>query len=374
MDKTVGVIPTFGLRRGIVALGTITAIGSMLVTACTDVASDGVDDPAVAGLIAAALETRAFGEEYGDPGEWFTFIVSATISDDRIIVADMSPPFLRVWDSAGRLEALMAEEGQGPHEVSLVHGVAATGDTIGISHQGRLMTWTRDGAPISNHVIGPARSVAVTTGCGGHWYVYGPHLSQQALESTEPYGWLHLIRMDRQEGSMRTLAYDTVAVARRGFGKLTLAATERHLAWFHENGDPPTLTFFDCGSEGRLVARWRKPYSELTQLGDVSGTGRDEDNRYEIHSNTAVHGGLAVVGPYVLIAQFAFDDNRLHTTFFHLVSEVGERVATVAVPGRFRLFDADEEVGILMGTSEPFPQLFIIPTADLLDAIAGSVS
>lgn len=350
------------------------ALVTITFAACTDTASDGAGDAAVARLITDAMEATAIGEEYGDPGEWFSFIVAATLSGNRVIVADMAPPFVRVWHSTGRLEALMAEKGQGPHEVSGVHGVAATGNTVGVSSQGRLITWSRDGAPIANHFVGPSRSVAVTNGCGGHWYIYGPHLSQHAVGSTEPYGWLHLVRLDPQGANMSTLAYDTVAIARRGFGKLVLAATDRHLAWFHENADPPAMTLYDCGSEGRLVARWSKPYSELTQLGDVFGTGGDRGGPYQVRSETAVHGGLAVAGHHVLIAQFAFDDERAHTTFLHLVSRDGEPVAQVAVPGRFRLFDADEEAGILMGTSEPFPQLFIVPTAALIQAMVGSAS
>lgn len=107
--------------------------------------------------------------------EAFRRILDAQLTPDgRFIVAlDASPPFVRVFNPDGSLEAALVPRGQGPGEAESPEALAVSNDRILVLEPSRASVLTLDGELVEDRPI-DFWPTSAARGCADNFLVYGP--------------------------------------------------------------------------------------------------------------------------------------------------------------------------------------------------------
>ncbi len=178
--------------------------------------------------------------------EAFRRILDAQLTPDgRFVVAlDASPPFVRVFNPDGSLEAAFLPRGEGPGEAESPEALAVSNDRILVLEPGRASVLTLDGELVEDRPI-DFWPTSAARGCADGFLVYGPGAyddgsivwlrSFQALEET-PVSIL--------EGASPA---EVSAYRSRDRGRPSRLARAGGLAVLHHDGrDPPETFTLSC--------------------------------------------------------------------------------------------------------------------------------
>lgn len=283
-----------------------------------------------------------------------------TESGDHVVVLDFAPPFVKVFRRNGTLRTAFGRSGGGAGELRGTAALAVAGDSLLLlaDGAGRLMTFDLDGT-LQNTALSPdVRVLAATSACGSDWVIYGP----RRKESYGRGSWLHRLRFPASDSLVVTHAYtDSLAspLIPGGIAFGLVSDTTGSVAW-HTLGENEQLIRWSCDDAEPSLAHQGKravhPVVNAAKGGGLQVTGR-ADGRF-LAGAVSVSGGT-VVGEGILT-----DGAASATELTYLPR--GGTPQKVVLPGSFVLRDSRPGVGVLMSTSDPVPQVFLVPEPDIL--------
>lgn len=282
-------------------------------------------------------------------------VASARFVGTHLVALDIMPPFVKVYDSAGRFVHAFGEKGDGPREIGNPIAIAAVGDSalMTADFDGRLITWGLDGTVLAEHHLEGFRPMTMVS-CGSTLLLYGP--GEIAGGRTT---WLRTF-----EGGVLSnsglLADSVVRGQPLGYGgrPYGLIADDDEFALRHEFGPTPRLLTGKCSDPGTLhpvadllpIPPRATPQGGAVQAGPPDrpaavGLGRVD--------------GFLVLGNYFRSGAPTLAD----TTIIEVIGD--ERRDTVLIPGRVILQDSRRGYGLLLSTSDPEPALIVVREADI---------
>jgi hypothetical protein len=201
--------------------------------------------------------------------------------------------------------------------------------------------------------------LSATAGCAGDWVVYGPRF----LRGSHAPTWLHRIRIgaagavasrDELRDSLASemlpqgVAYGLTTDTGRALAWHTLGAKRLLAAW--SCGDvPPRIVVYGNGSQGAAKIRRQ-------------GGGM----RMEIGPGARARGGTAAVPGGIVVAEQVLGRDAGSVRTELILMRADGSSSTVSVPGRYALRDSRAGTGVLVSTTDPVPQVFLVSEADLL--------
>ena len=302
-------------------------------------------------------------DEHAPPEGTLGLIVAARVTEGgrHVVVLDFVPPFVKVFDGGGRLQHAFLKSGQGPGEARHPIALAVSGDSAVLvaDATGRLMVFGLGGELRTEGVVPQLAPLAAAPGCEGDWVVYGPRFVHGSHTPT----WLHRIRFGAA-GSVasRDALPDSLAseMLPQGVAYGLTADAGRAVAW-HTLGAKNLLAAWPCGDAPPQILA-----SASRSEGAAKIRRHGRGLRMEIGPGARARGGTAAVPGGVVVAEQVLgkDAGSVRTELTLLRRDGGSR--TVSVPGRYALRDSRTGTGVLVSTTDPVPQVFLVSESDLL--------
>jgi hypothetical protein len=292
-------------------------------------------------------------------------ITVARLSENgrHVVILDFVAPYVKVFDGTGRFERAFLHSGSGPGEARFPLALAVSGDTtiFVADASGRLMVFGMDGVLRREATDTRMQVLAATSGCSGDWVLYGPKFGSSAAKPT----WLHRLRVGAGGGVASTdVLQDSVAydILPHGVAYGLVSDARGALIW-HTLGPERLLASWVCGGASPVAARDDRGPGEKTMAHREAG-----GVRMEIRAGSRFRGGIASVPGGVVIAEHVTGrEPGSATTALTLRRQDGTR-RTISVPGSYTLRDSRPGVGVLISTTDPVPQVFLVSERDLLAA------
>lgn len=343
-----------------VRLGSLLGALLLLVVACSP--DHQPPEEAVRALLDPArhpIHVGAESQESRDAAIGTVVAARVTESGEHVVVLDFAPPFVKVFRRDGTLRAAFGRRGGGAGELKGATALAVAGDSLVLVADGsqRLATFDLDGNLRSTALSPGVRVLAATSTCGEDWVVYGPRMK-------ESYGrgsWLHRLRFAAPDSVVVTHAYsDSLASplipSQVAFGLVSDASSA--VAW-HALGENGQLLRWDCDEAAPVLAHQGKravhPTVAQAEGGGIQVRGRP-DGRFL--------AGIVRVGAGTVVGEGILSDGASPAT--ELTYLRGDTTRSVTLPGALVLRDSRPGVGVLLSTSDPVPQVFLVPEPDIL--------
>jgi hypothetical protein len=288
-------------------------------------------------------------------------VVSARVTDGgrHVVVLDFVSPFVKVFDGGGRFQAAFLEKGGGPGEARQPSALAVAGDSLVLVADGTqgLSLFDLAGGVRGHARVSGLLPLAAASACPGEWLLYGPRMERGSrLVAT----WLHRVRFVGTDSvEVRSMLPDSLPGRLPTGLAYGLVADGDGAVVRHTLGTRPRLLRLSCaGGEPRLLHE-----------GEPLGTrGESPGGKRTVQTSLApgmrAPGGVAAVEGGVVFAEKVYVDAGRSRLDLTLLGAGGER--TLSLDGDYVLQDSRPGVGVLIGTSEPFPQVFLVKPADFI--------
>lgn len=286
-------------------------------------------------------------------------VVGARVTDGarHVVVLDFVAPFVKVFDGAGRFQAAFLEKGGGPNEARQPSAMAVAGDSLVLVADGTQGLTLFD---LAGQVRGHARvpgllPLAAASACPGEWLLYGPRMQPGRLVAT----WLHRVRFAGGDSvEVRSAIEDSVPARLPSGLPYGLVSDGAGAVVRHTLGSRPRVMRLSCaGGEPRLL-------HEGEPLAPPPGSGGGRTVQTSVTPGMRAPGGVAALARGVVFGEkviLGHGRTRLDLT---LLAPGGDRKLSLA--GDYVLLDSRPGVGVLLGTAEPFPQVFLVKPDDFI--------
>lgn len=291
-------------------------------------------------------------------------IVAARLTrgGSHVVVLDFVAPYVKVFDSRGRFVRAFVGEGGGPGEARFPTAIGTAGDSLVLLGDAtrRISVFGLDGV-LRAQLPDPGFPVLSAIGfCGADWLVYGPRFAAGGGRAT----WLHRVRISPSSGS--SPASDALAdslaspIIPNGIGYGLVESGGAALLW-HTLGAERTLVEWRCGDPGPRIA-----YRDAQARDALHASQKGSAVTMRVGPGSHALAGIATVDDGVLIAEHV-NDRGAEGGYTELsLVRAGRRVSTVRVPGSYVVRDSQPGVGVLISTSDPVPQVFLVSDRDVL--------
>lgn len=302
------------------------------------------------GLDAAAPADAALGS-----------VTAARVTDSgrHVVVLDFVAPFIKVFDRSGRFQAAFLDKGGGPGEARGPTALAVSGDSLVLvvdPAQGILLF------DLSGRLRGQSRinglfALAAAAPCPGEWLVYGPRRAPGRGTGTAT--WLHRVRFTAPGAAeVRSSMSDTIA-GRVGAGlAYGLVSDGDGAVLRHSAGAHPRVVRVPCSGEPRVLYRGTPAVEQPTSA------PRRGSVQTSIRPGMRAPGGLASLGGSVVFAEKVFVGS--HEDRLDLTMLAGGGTKKLSIARDYVLQDSRPGVGVLVSTSDPVPQVFLVSPEDFL--------
>lgn len=163
----------------------------------------------------------------------------------HVVALGSYPPYVRVFDLAGDLQAAFGTTGDGPGELRRPHTLAVQDGRILVAHGRGLSVFSATGELLAEAREPPFFPQTVSRGCEDDWVAYGK--GREGPDGRT--GWLHSLRFAGDSLVTRRVYADTSTWSG------TLVRRARVTAWdgagvvvFHQEASPPKTLRFACPS------------------------------------------------------------------------------------------------------------------------------
>lgn len=290
-----------------------------------------------------------------------------TASGEHVVVLDAVPPFVKVFDRSGQLRTAFLGQGGGPSESVGPSALAVSGDsTILVTDvAGGVSTFDFDGNLRSRVPSLGLVALAATEACGA-WMLYGPRFQPGSAGEAQ---WLHRLPMNAADAdALESVVADSLTARALGVGKpYGFVSTAGGAVVRHDLGNTPSLLEWSCVTNTAAVTPLpsaavgkRPPPLAKTEQGLMA----------RVEPGMASPVGLAALAGGHLIANRETARDQSVRTVLHLVR--AGQTAGVQVPGDYTIRDARPGLGVLIGTPDPVPQLFLIRESAIEDLFRGN--
>lgn len=349
----------------------------LLLAACDGGRSSGAggppgDGPAVdvSGALAPLFTDAAhrgaaigLGVEEGRPDAAIATVMAARLSESgsHVVVLDVVPPFVKVFDRSGGLRAAFLGRGGGPEEARSPTALATAGDSLILVGDGRRLAVFGFDGRLRGQLSGlPFFPIAATEGCDGDWLLYGPR--RETGSRARSGEWVHRVRLgDRPE--IRSALPDSIPAGGVPFGlAFGLVRHPGGARLRHELGAAPVAVEWECGAD-RPIATPLSAGDAVAGSPPAAGGGRAAATG-TIAAGDEAQAGIAVLpeGPVHASLVAAGEGGETRTRLR------GRRAGgrwTATLPGLYQLRDSRPGVGVLVEVQDPVPHLFVLRESDL---------
>ncbi|WP_396214982.1 hypothetical protein [Gemmatimonas sp.] len=279
-----------------------------------------------------------------------------TASGSHLVVLDLVPPHVKVFDRQGLLHAAFLEQGGGPAESKTAVAIAIAGDSgVLVAESGsRFQLFDLEGRLRGTLRATGISPLAVLDACGGAWMGYGPHFSGGRGE------WLHALdSAPAASGPQWTfadaLSADFIAMG-RPYG--AVRGRDSLFVWHELGAQRGVLTIPCTPGPARLRA---------LDARDAPAPPSFEPTKraLAVKEGARISAGLAAPRDTVVIARIILGKSA-ESSVTELVMPFTEPRRIVRIPGAFVLRDSRPGVGVLVEAMEPVPQVFLMPEDSLL--------
>ncbi|HEU0076716.1 MAG TPA: hypothetical protein VFQ76_03645, partial [Longimicrobiaceae bacterium] len=307
--------------------------------------------------------TIGLGAEEGAAEAVIASVVAARLtgSGSHVVVLDLFPPFVKVYDREGRLRSAFLGKGGGPTEARRPVALATAGDSLVLVADGRRISVFDLDGKLRDQLSGlPFAPLAAARGCDADWLFYGPRM--ESGSGAREAEWVHRVRLGSrpviESGFRDSIPPRGVPVGLAfGFVRRGGGAVLRH-----ELGADPVLLEWNCGA--RLTAR-RLP-DEADGAGrplEKVGGGRSTEAG-AIRAGSRSQAGIAALPGGTLVADQVVGGAGEGTRTRLWGTRRGARW-TATLPGAYLLRDSRPGVGVLVEADEPVPHLFVLREGDV---------
>jgi hypothetical protein len=331
-----------------------------------------VDVSASAGRLFADPARRAVtvgpDAEGGPPEAVIGRVMAARLSGSgrHVVLLDV-PPFVRVFDGAGKLRTAFLRRGGGPREARAPTALAVAGDSLILVGDGRRVSVFDLDGNLRDQLSGlPFSPISATAGCGGDWLLYGP---RRAVGSRARSGeWLHRVRLGSAPRVESALP-DSFPAAGLPFGlAFGLVRHGGGALLRHELGAAPVAVAWECGS-ARPTTRPLPALRDRT--GSATPTGGEQAAAPGIGVGQEVQAGIAVLPQGTMLAtQVVAGAGEPMRTRLRVTGRDGSWTATLPAP--YVLRDSRPGVGVLVEADDPVPHLFVLRESHLVRVLGSN--
>lgn len=301
-------------------------------------------------------------DESGSPaGAAIGRVVAARVTDGarHVVVLDFVAPYVKVFDGNGRFQTAFVRQGGGPGEARRPSAMAAAGDSLVLVADGTqsLAVFDLAGTLRTQASVPGLLALSAAAACPGEWLIYGPR-----RDPSVPRGrvtWLHRVRFTGPgRAEVRSFVPDTIA-DRMGTGlPYGLVPDGGGAVVRHSLGARPQVLRLDCaGGEPRVLHQGQPPAPP-----DESRDGGRV--RTSLTPGMRAPGGVAALEGGVVFGEKVLLGHGRHRLDLTLLGQRGER--TLSIEGDYVLEDSRPGVGVLLSTSDPVPQVFLVRPREFL--------
>lgn len=287
-------------------------------------------------------------------GEAFLRILDAQLTPDgRFIVAlDASPPFVRVFNPDGSLEAAFVPRGEGPGEAESPEALAVSNDRILVLEPGRASALTFDGELIEDRAI-DFWPTSAARGCADDFLVYGPGAYDDGS-----IVWLRSFRV-LEETSASVLEgaspAELSAYRSRARGGSSRLARAGGLAVLHHDArDPPETLTLSC-LDGTLtvdtVPEFKRPVVGREQS-FTGGAARQLQLGSYVFTGAAILDQTPILSAWLIVASGTESGT-------HFIPAGGGSPAFYT-SSRVALLEAQPGQAVLLEASFPVPHIIMV--------------
>ncbi|HEX6036819.1 hypothetical protein [Longimicrobium sp.] len=340
-------------RRALVAL-------AVLLAAC---GGEEPGDPPPAQLTDLTRHAVHVGlDESGSAQGALGKVVAARVTDGgrHVVVLDFVAPFVKVFDGRGRLESAFVGTGGGPAEARHPSALAVAGDSLVLVADGRNGITVYDlRGTIRSHARPNGIVPLAAASCPGEWVLYGPRMDGASAEARVT-PWVHRLRFVGADSvEVRSAWPDTVPEFVSAGLAYGMVRDGRDVVLWHTGGSRTRGLRVPCGG-----GKPREVY-----VGEPSNRAAPKDGpggsvQTSVPAGTRAAAGVAAVGQGVVFGERVFVSPEHPRVDFTLLA--GGLARTLSIAGDFVLNDSRPGDGVLMSTSDPVPQLFLVKPDDFL--------
>lgn len=280
-----------------------------------------------------------------------------------VVVLDFAAPYVKVFDARGRLQAAFVRSGGGPGEARHPTALAVAGDSLVLVADGPNGISVYDLRGNLRAHVRPAGLVPLAAAaCGGGWLVYGPRM-QGTGARTRVAPWVHRVRFAGPDSvEVQSMWPDTVpGFLSAGLPYGLVADGDGVMVW-HTGGTRSAVLRVPCdGGEPRLV-RAGGPTKKASPVSDPGGAVRTS-----VSSGTRTAAGMAALPGGIVFGEYVVMTPEPPRVDLTLLADGRER--TLSLAGDYVLRDSHPDVGVLVSTGDPVPQVFLLKPDDLLSMI-----
>ena len=350
--------PRVNLTRGALLL----LAGLLACGGGGDLTESGVADDREVVDVSASLEALIgsgvrIGAEVNPASEAEAFrrIRDAQLTPDGrfIVVLDVSPPFVRVFNRDGSLEAAFVPHGEGPGEAEQPEALAVSDRRILVLEPGRASLLTLAGNLIDDRTIS-FWPTSAARGCGDDFVAYGPGPDRDGA-----IVWLR---------SFRTLT-ETPAAILRGASPAELAAYRRRATGrssrlaraggltilHHDARDPPETLTMSCPgyrmSAVDTIPEFREPVAGSEQR--VTGGAS-----VQLLLGTYLFTGAAILNQTPVLSAWEIVGAGTESGTHFIPAHVGS--PTFYTSSEVALLDAQPGHAVLLEAGSPVPHIIVV--------------
>jgi hypothetical protein len=288
-------------------------------------------------------------------------IVAARVTDGarHVVVLDFAAPFVKVFGHDGRFRTAFLRNGGGPGEARAPTALAVSGDSLVlVADPGRgVMVFDLQGRLRSQAPVPGILALSAAAPCPGEWLLYGPRAGGGGVGAAS---WLHRVRFTGPNAvEVRSTLSDSV-VGRLSAGlPYGLVAHGGGAVVRHTLGTRPRVLHLRCaGGEPRVLDQGEPrtaPPSSPAGNGSV---------RTSVPRGMRAPGGVAALDEGVIFAEKVHVGDGADRLDLTLLS--GGSARKLSIAGDYVLLDSRPDVGVLVSTSDPVPQAFLVKPRDFV--------
>lgn len=326
-------------------------VGTTLA-ACGRSAPGGAPDDA-SGVVARLVDTVSpilpAAAAESDPTLRLGRLGAAVLVDGAVVVLDMLPPHVKVYDSSGTGVRSFLQAGEGPGEMQMPVAITRWDDSsvVVADVSGRLAHWTLDGTLLAEGPGVPGLPVMGMVRCGDELVIYGP---TRDTNNPTNWAWLRAIGADlatvtRSGMSEAAESGEIHGVGGRLYGMH--AALDGAITIRHQFGPNPAVVRLTCADLTTVTRLFTLPPSVRMAPPNPGST---------VVAPPRVTGprpaGMTVFGEAVVLASrlVPTDQTDPDSTRFTVIRGTG--VDSLDVPGSFSLHGSAAGVA-LVGSDVP---------------------
>ncbi len=287
-------------------------------------------------------------------------VVAARLTDGgrHLVVLDFVAPYVKVYDRSGRFETAFMPRGGGPGEGRSPTALAVSGDSLILvadAAQG-LSVFDLRGNLRAHALIPRLVPLAAASACPGEWLVYGPRYDRGPGKAS----WLHRVRIPAHgEPQVQSLWEDTVPRFLSTGLPYGMVADRQGVVVRHTLGRGAQLLRLSCGQAEPVAV-------QMPVLSGAAAPESDGGKSLRTSVSTGMHApaGVALVNGAVVYAEkvhLGSGEDRLDLTYL-----AGGAPRMLSLAGSYVLQDSRPGLGVLVSTSDPVPQVFLVRAAEFV--------